>query len=195
MLNKIKHFNQILTLSLAHILTWEEEKKKNNTKNTQKKKKKNYGCDFTEDKTRGFTHTHISWLINFRKTFSLRMNLIEPCNTVHSRCPATLCNTVHQCIHWRHWTFCPSKVNVGQRGEKSHTEVQTRAGNIALALSIDWTWLGIQQAETEQHCQAGSWIMWGKQKGGERPQVSPQGTRDAVNGFERDVQVFSSVMS
>lgn len=60
MLNKIKHFNQILTLSLAHILTWEEEKKKNNTKNTQKKKKKNYGCDFTEDKTRGFTHTHIS---------------------------------------------------------------------------------------------------------------------------------------
>lgn len=59
MLNKIKHFNQILTLSLAHILTWEEEKK-TNTKNTQKKKKKNYGCDFTEDKTRGFTHTHIS---------------------------------------------------------------------------------------------------------------------------------------
>lgn len=39
MLNKIKHFNQILTLSLAHILTWEEEKKKTQKTHTRKRRK------------------------------------------------------------------------------------------------------------------------------------------------------------
>lgn len=40
MLNKIKHFNQILTLSLAHILTWEEEKKKPTQKTHRRKRRK-----------------------------------------------------------------------------------------------------------------------------------------------------------